>query len=103
MGDEFSDLGHTGRRHAYSGIAMLQFFPLYFLRRQISLDSTKWCDRFLRQHKDCNPNRSLRGPGEAESEASFDGKDFKTILDALKMMKEFELTVAELYRTCHWV
>jgi len=27
-------------------------------------------------------------------------KDFKTILDALKVMKEMELTMAELYRTC---
>ena len=31
------------------------------------------------------------------------GKDFKTILEALKVMKEFELTVAELYRTCNSV
>ncbi len=29
------------------------------------------------------------------------GKDSKAILDALKVMKEFELTLAELYRTCN--
>lgn len=29
------------------------------------------------------------------------GKDLKTNLDALKLMKELELAVAELYRTCN--
>ncbi len=46
------------------------------------------------------PLSRCEGEKRKERPASM-GKDLKTILDALKVMKEFELTVAEFYRTCH--
>ena len=49
---------------------------------------------------EAHPSLEAKGRGGKEGLAPM-GKDSKAILDAMKVMKEFELTVAELYRTCN--